>query len=53
MNKKHYEKPAVKKVTLEIKKAVLDVCNTSTDNAFAVPGTPPGGCIANRCFSSG
>jgi len=31
INKKHYETPIVKKVRLEIKNAVLAVCNTSYD----------------------
>jgi hypothetical protein len=30
MNKKPYEAPVVKKVSLEIKNAVLGVCHTST-----------------------
>ena len=29
MNKKRYEAPTVKKVRLEVKNAVLGVCNTS------------------------
>lgn len=38
MNKKPYEAPAVKKVKLEVKNAVLSTCHTSYDNTPRYPG---------------
>ena len=38
--KKHYEAPIVKKVHLEIKNAVLAVCNTSSDATPRTVGIP-------------
>jgi len=40
MKKKIYEAPIVKRVHLEIKNAVLAVCNTSYDATPRNPGIP-------------
>jgi hypothetical protein len=44
INKKQYEAPVVKKVRLEIKNAVLGVCNTSYDS------TPRADGLAGVCY---
>ena len=49
MNKKPYEAPTVKKVRLEIKSAILAVCNTSSnvtpyDEGFGTPCSISSGC---------
>jgi hypothetical protein len=46
MNKKPYEAPTVKKVRLEVKNAVLGICNTSSAPDAI---TPPGCKITIAC----
>ena len=46
MNKKPYEAPLVKKVTLEIKTAVLAVCHSSP----VLDAKGLSNCIINQCF---
>lgn len=53
MKKKQvYEKPLLRKVRLEIKTSVLDVCNTSTAVQPTDVPVLGAGCIANMCYTS-
>ncbi len=43
--KKVYEKPALRKVRLEVKNSVLSSCHTSTATNSMTPG-----CLVQQCF---
>ena len=48
MKKKQYKAPVVKKVHLEVKNAVLSICNSSL---VADPLGAEGGCRTTGCFT--
>lgn len=50
--KHRYEKPELRRVRLEVKTSVLDVCNNSIVTTAKDDPTPGAGCRINICFTA-